>query len=177
MDAGLSVSRQKVNPSAMGIAGVPVPDPFSLYNASVSVSYALDLFGKNRRALEGLKAQVDRREFELEAVRQTLAANVVLASIRQAELEERISVAQDIVSARDKQLAIARSATRPGAYRRENWRAKGCSWSKRGPCRPHWKINRRKFAGNWRPISDVNRPKLHRTSWTWTVCNCRKSCQ
>lgn len=114
VDAGLSVSRQKVNPSAMGIAGVPVPDPFSLYNASVSVSYALDLFGKNRRALEGLKAQVDRREFELEAVRQTLAANVVLASIRQAELEERISVAQDIVSARDEQLAIAKERYKAG---------------------------------------------------------------
>ena len=107
VDAGLSATRQKVNPAAMGITDVPVPDPFSLYNASVSVSYALDLFGKNRRALEALKAQVDRREFEVEAVRQTLAANVVLASIRQAEAERQVALAKELVAVRSAQREIA----------------------------------------------------------------------
>ena len=107
VDAGLSAGRQKVNPAAMGITDVPVPDPFSLYNASVSVSYALDLFGKNRRALEALKAQVDRREFEVEAVRQTLAANVVLASIRQAEAERQVALAKELVAVRSAQREIA----------------------------------------------------------------------
>jgi NodT family efflux transporter outer membrane factor (OMF) lipoprotein len=114
VDAGFSASRQKVNPAAMGITGVPVPDPFSLYNASVSLSYALDLFGKNRRALEALQAQVDRRDFELEAVRQTLAANVVLASIRQAELTERLHVAQGVLAARSEQMAIAQERYKAG---------------------------------------------------------------
>ena len=107
VDAGLSAGRQKVNPAAMGIADMPVPDPFSLYNASVSVSYALDLFGKNRRALEALKAQVDRREFEVEAVRQTLVANVVLASIRQAEAERQVALAKELVAVRSEQREIA----------------------------------------------------------------------
>jgi NodT family efflux transporter outer membrane factor (OMF) lipoprotein len=114
VDAGLSASRQKVNPAAMGITGVPVPDPFNLFNATVSVSYALDIFGKNRRALEGLKAEVDRREFELEAARQTLAANVVLASIRKAEAERQIAVAQELVAARNEQMAIARKRFESG---------------------------------------------------------------
>ncbi len=108
VDAGLSAARKKVNPEAMGMAGVPTPDPFSLFNASVSISYAFDLFGRNRRALEGLKAQVDRREFELEAARQTLAANVVSASIRQAELERRIALAAEIVATRNGQMDIAK---------------------------------------------------------------------
>ena len=108
VDAGLSAARKKVNPEAMGMTGVPTPDPFSLFNASVSISYAFDLFGRNRRALEGLKAQVDRREFELEAARQTLAANVVSASIRQAELERRIALTTEIVATRNGQMDIAK---------------------------------------------------------------------
>ena len=114
VDADISASRQKVNPAAMGITDIPVPPPFNLFNASVSVSYALDLFGKNRRALEGLKAQVDRREFELEAARQTLAANVVLAAIRQAGYAEQIRVAQGVMDARREQLAIARERYEAG---------------------------------------------------------------
>ena len=107
-DGGLSAGRKKVNPEAMGMTGVPAPDPFSLFNASVSVSYAFDLFGKNRRALEGLKAEVDRREFEREGARETLAANVVAASIRLAEAEKQVAVARAIEAARSEQLEIAR---------------------------------------------------------------------
>ena len=113
-DADLSAARKKVNPEAMGMTGVPEPDPFSLFNASVSVSYAFDLFGKNRRTLEALKAQVDRREIELAGARQTLAANVVLAHIRLAETEKRLAVARAIVAARQEQLNIARKRWEAG---------------------------------------------------------------
>ena len=113
-EAGLSAARKKVNPEAMGMTGVPTPDPFSLYNASVSVSYAFDLFGKNRRALEGLQAKVDQREYELDAARQTLAANVVSASIRQAEAEKRMILAGEIVAARREQLDIAQARFEAG---------------------------------------------------------------
>ena len=113
-DAGLSAARKKVNPEAMGMTGVPTPDPFSLFNASVSISYAFDFFGRNRRALEGLKAQVDLRTFELEGLRQTLAANVVLASIRLAEQERLLAVARDVAAARSEQRSIAEARCRAG---------------------------------------------------------------
>ena len=108
VDAGFGAKRQKVNPEAMGMADVPAPDPFSLYQATLSVSYAFDLFGKDRRTLEALKAQVDRREIELEGARRTLAANVVLAAIRLAETEERIAAAEAVVAARAEQVEISR---------------------------------------------------------------------
>ena len=108
VDAGLGAKRQKVNPEAMGMNNVPAPDPFSLYQATFSVSYAFDLFGKDRRTLEALRAQVDRREIELEGARRTLAANVVLAAIRLAETEKRIEAAEGIVAARAEQSKIAR---------------------------------------------------------------------
>ena len=114
VDAGLSAKRQKVNPEAMGMENVPVPDPFSVYQASVSISYDLDFFGRNRRVLEGLKAKVDQREFELDAARETLAANVVLAFVRRAEVAERMAAARDVVEARSVQFAMAEERRKAG---------------------------------------------------------------
>ncbi|HBG07142.1 MAG: ABC transporter permease [Geobacteraceae bacterium GWC2_58_44] len=115
VDANLSAKRQKVDPAAFGV-NVPVkPAPFTLYNASVSVSYALDLFGGNRRALEGLAAKVDYQRFELEAARQTLAANVVGAAIREAALQAQIATLQELLAAQSRQLDIMGERFRLGA--------------------------------------------------------------
>ena len=40
---------------------------YTLYNASVSVSYALDIWGGTRRSVEALQAQADYQGFKLEA--------------------------------------------------------------------------------------------------------------
>ena len=106
VDAGISATRQKLNLAALGVQNVPEPGPFTLYNASISVSYALDLFGGNRRALEGLGAKVEYRTFELEAARRTLAANVVNAAIRQASLRAQIVTLQDLLETQGRQVAI-----------------------------------------------------------------------
>ncbi|QDL37684.1 efflux transporter outer membrane subunit [Rhodoferax sediminis] len=106
IDATLGGARQQVDIAAFGIPNVPNPGPFSLYNASVGVSYALDIFGGNRRALEALKAQVDYQSFELEAARLTLAGNVVLAAVRRASLAQQIALAQRLADAQAQQLAI-----------------------------------------------------------------------
>ena len=113
-DAGISVTRRKVNLDSLGVTNVPEPGPFTLYNASISVSYALDLFGGNRRALEGLGAKVDYRKFELEAARRTLAANVVNAALRQASLRARIGKAQDLLEAQGRQSAITEDRYKAG---------------------------------------------------------------
>jgi len=114
VDAGISATRQKVNLASLGVANVPDPGPFTLYNASISVSYALDLFGGNRRALEALGAKVDYRKFELEAARRTLAANVVNAAIRQASLRARIGIVRDLLEAQGRQIAITEDRYKAG---------------------------------------------------------------
>ena len=114
VNAGISAARQKLNPASLGVPNVPEPGPFTLYNASISVSYVLDLFGGNRRALEGLGAKVDYRKFELEAARRTLAANVVNASIRQASLRARIGIARDLLEAQGRQFAITEDRYKAG---------------------------------------------------------------
>ena len=114
VDAHLAVDRKQINPAALGIANVPNPGPFTLYNASVSVSYALDLMGGKRRSLEGFAATVDYQQFELEAARQTLAANVVNAVIRQAALRAQLSKLRDLVAAQSQQLVIIEARYKQG---------------------------------------------------------------
>jgi NodT family efflux transporter outer membrane factor (OMF) lipoprotein len=115
VDAGLSVTRQQMDVASYGISNVPNPGPFNLYNASVSVSYTMDVFGGNRRVLEGFKAKVDYQDFELEAARQTLTANVVTTAIMEASLREQIDVTKAILVAEQRQLDVIQKQFELGA--------------------------------------------------------------
>ncbi len=106
IDAKLSGTRQKVDPTAFGIPNVPNTAPFTLFNASVSVSYLLDVFGGNRRALEALLAQVDYQSYELDAARLALAGNVVSTAIRRASLQQQLALTQQLADAQAQQLRI-----------------------------------------------------------------------
>lgn len=114
VDANLSGARQKVDPSAYGVPVTELPPPFTLYNASIDVSYTLDIFGAERRALEGLRARVDHQQYELQAARMTLAANVVTAAIRQAGLRAQLDATQAQLDAQAGQLAIMRRRHQAG---------------------------------------------------------------
>ncbi|MGC7402350.1 efflux transporter outer membrane subunit [Pandoraea pneumonica] len=113
-DLKLSGTREQVDLQSFGITSVPNPGPFTLYNASIDISYTLDVFGGNRRALEGLAAQVDYQRYELEAARLTLAGNVVTAALRQATLRAQRSALEGMVSAQRAQLDITRARQRAG---------------------------------------------------------------
>ena len=107
IDANLSATREKVDVAAFGLpANVPNPGPFTLYDTSVSVSYALDMFGGNRRALEALRAQVDYQAYTLDAARLTLAGNVVATAILRASLAQQVALTRQIVDAQARQLRI-----------------------------------------------------------------------
>jgi NodT family efflux transporter outer membrane factor (OMF) lipoprotein len=88
---------------------------YSLYNASVGVSYGLDLFGGTRRQIEELQAQRDEIGFEREATYLTLTSNVVTASIQEASLRDQIEAAHEIISDQEKVLAILRARFDSGA--------------------------------------------------------------
>ncbi len=53
----------------------------SLYQANVNVSYTVDVFGGERRTLEGLRAQADNQTYQLEASVLTLTSNVAVSAI------------------------------------------------------------------------------------------------
>lgn len=107
IDAQLGATREKLNPAAFGFANIPPEPAFNLYNAQVNVSYTLDLLGANRRLLEQLRAQTEYQSYETQAAELTLAANVVAAAIRQADLDAQVDYTEQIIAAQSRQLAIS----------------------------------------------------------------------
>lgn len=112
-DARLGGQRQRTNNAASGLPGGE--RIFNLYNASVGVSYNLDLSGGNRRALEALAAQADYQHFQFEGARLTLVANVITAAITQAQLAALIQASESILAAQEEQLDITRQRLALGA--------------------------------------------------------------
>lgn len=107
IDAQLGATREKVNPAALGFSNVPTPPPFNIYNAQVNVAYTLDLLGANRRLVEGARAQTEYQAYETEATELTLAANVVAAAIRQADLAAQVEYTEQIIAAEGRQVTIS----------------------------------------------------------------------
>jgi NodT family efflux transporter outer membrane factor (OMF) lipoprotein len=77
---------------------------FTLYNASVSVSYGIDLFGIARRALESVEAQQEFERFQLESAYLTLTSNVVTTAVQEASLRAQIAATREIIDAEGQQL-------------------------------------------------------------------------
>ncbi len=85
------------------------PEPyFNLYNAQVSVSYTLDIWGATRRQVESLDAAAEDERFQLEAAYLTLTANVVTASVQEASLRGQIAATEEIVAAEQESLGLLR---------------------------------------------------------------------
>ncbi|MCU4160844.1 efflux transporter outer membrane subunit [Acidiphilium sp. AL] len=82
--------------------------PFSLLNASVSVSYAPDIFGGVRRQVENLRAQAQNQRFALEATYLALTANIVTAAVTDASLKAQIEATDQIIAAEERELRILR---------------------------------------------------------------------
>jgi NodT family efflux transporter outer membrane factor (OMF) lipoprotein len=92
--------------------------PLTLSLASVSVAYTLDLFGRNRRELEALSANVNYEQFELEATRLMLAGNVVTAAIEEASLREQVAATEAAIAIGARQLELVERLEQLGAVPR-----------------------------------------------------------
>lgn len=109
VDAGATAERQKSSAAAFGqpaTAGATGGKIFNLYNASVKVSYLLDVFGGGRRELEALRSQIAYEQFQLEAAYLTLTSSIVTTAVQEAALRAQIQVTQEIVTLEEKQLDL-----------------------------------------------------------------------
>lgn len=104
VDASLQATRQR---SPIAVAGAPTEE-FNLYNASVNVSYTLDLFGGSRYRLEALQAQVDYQRYQFEAAYLSLTANIVTTAVSEASLRAQIRATEEILSSEQKQLELVK---------------------------------------------------------------------
>jgi NodT family efflux transporter outer membrane factor (OMF) lipoprotein len=97
VSAGPSITREK-DPSAT-LAPVPANNSFAytLITPSVSVSYTPDVFGLNKRTVEGLAAEEQATRYQMVATDITLSANVAEAAITQASLDDQIATTNELI--------------------------------------------------------------------------------
>lgn len=87
---------------------------YTLHTAQLSIAYAPDVFGLNRRTVESLQAQADNQRFELAAARLSLVSNVVNAAIQEASLRAQIEATEAVIAAQTRALTILRDQSRLG---------------------------------------------------------------
>jgi NodT family efflux transporter outer membrane factor (OMF) lipoprotein len=90
------------------------PVTFNFHTAQLTVGYAPDVFGGNRREVESLQAQADDQRFMLEAAYVTLASNVVAAALQEASTREQIKATEDIIHTSEEALNILNNQFRFG---------------------------------------------------------------
>jgi NodT family efflux transporter outer membrane factor (OMF) lipoprotein len=115
--ADLSNQRERLNQTQALQAGLPngQGSVLGLLNASVNVSYTFDVFGANRRLLEGQKAQIEYQSYQLEAAHLSLTANVVTTAIKEASLRAQIQATQELLKAQTTQLELLQKQFNVGA--------------------------------------------------------------
>jgi NodT family efflux transporter outer membrane factor (OMF) lipoprotein len=104
------VSQQKYNPAP----GTLPSSVFNLFTLSASVSYAVDVWGGQRRAVEGLSAQVDAQRFTLVASYVMLSANVVNTVIAQAAYRDQVEITRAALAIQRDQLRITEAQVEAG---------------------------------------------------------------
>lgn len=113
VSANGSATREQFNPAEFGETGPPFI--FNLFQATVNVAYAPDVFGGVRRQVEAEAALADYQRFELEATYLTLTSNVVTAAVMEASLRGQIAATRDILKVENDQLAVVRQQFNMGA--------------------------------------------------------------
>jgi len=109
-DAG--ASRQKSNTLSAN-SGLP-PTIFNLFTLSASVSYALDVFGGQKRLVEGLGAKVDFASAKEQATYLTLSTNIVNTVIAKAAYAAEIESTNQLIELQKEQVKLSEIQEKSG---------------------------------------------------------------
>jgi NodT family efflux transporter outer membrane factor (OMF) lipoprotein len=106
LSATFEPSRNKTATRSVSFAASQPVAYYTLITAQLSVSYAPDIWGLNRRQVENLVAQTEAQRFQLEAAYLTLTSNLVTASINEASLRAQVKATQQIILAETDLLGV-----------------------------------------------------------------------
>ncbi len=112
--AGSSAPGYQGNGAYISPSRPNAPIIYTFHTAQLTVGYAPDLFGLNRRTVESLKAQAEIQRFALEAAYITLASNVVAAALQEASTRAQIAATKEIIRVNEKALEILKHQQRVG---------------------------------------------------------------
>lgn len=113
IDAGLDARRQRSAPVQQGSAAPG--SIFNLVTLSGTISYTLDLFGAQRRSVEGLQAARDYQAELNKAAYLALSANVVNTNIARATYAAQMQATGALLALQQEQLQLLSSQVRSGA--------------------------------------------------------------
>lgn len=113
VDAGLDATRQKLSQARFGGSSAN-SSIFNLYTLTGTVSYTLDIFGGERRAVEGLKAQVDFQRCIVLGTYLTLSGNIVNTVIALAAYREEIKATEQTIALEKEQIMITELQVQAG---------------------------------------------------------------
>ncbi|NWA35593.1 efflux transporter outer membrane subunit [Pseudomonas sp. C6002] len=107
---------QKAREKVSGVtSGLPESPILTVSSASLSVSYAPDVFGGTRRQIESTSAQAEYERFQLEATYLTLTSNVVNTAVSLASIRDQIAATETIIRLQSDQLDVLQAQRRLGA--------------------------------------------------------------
>jgi len=111
-DANVGAARQQVTPTRYGVK--LAPSVFNLFSLSATVSYALDLWGGQRRTVESLRAQAEAAHYRALGAYEVLAGNVATTVIAIAAYRDEIATTRQLVAIEAQQAALAETQARAG---------------------------------------------------------------
>jgi NodT family efflux transporter outer membrane factor (OMF) lipoprotein len=118
VDATVGANRERANLQAFGFTSfgdVTLSNPtFNLYSVGGSVGYDLDLFGGNRRRIEGAAARVEAQARRADAAYLTLTANVALQALTIATLNAQIEAVNQMIAADQANIDLVHKANALG---------------------------------------------------------------
>lgn len=107
---------QKAREKVSGVtSGIPESPILTVSSASLSVSYAPDVFGGTRRQIESTSAQAEYERFQLEATYLTLTSNVVNTAVSLASIRDQVAATEEIIRIQSGQLDLLQAQRRLGA--------------------------------------------------------------
>jgi NodT family efflux transporter outer membrane factor (OMF) lipoprotein len=112
---GVLGASQNQTPDSLSPATNSGATIYGLFTVGLQITYALDLWGGNRRQIESLDALAEAQCFQLEGAYLSLASNVVAAAILEASLRAQIDATERIIAAQQNTLGILQGQSNLGA--------------------------------------------------------------
>jgi NodT family efflux transporter outer membrane factor (OMF) lipoprotein len=111
---GGTAGYQKYGRSLFGPLNFTVP-PFAYYTVGPTVSFPLDLFGGQKRAVEERQALLQYQGFELDAAYQSLTAHIAAEALALASARAQLETLNGIIADDERNVALVESAITGGS--------------------------------------------------------------
>jgi NodT family efflux transporter outer membrane factor (OMF) lipoprotein len=123
-DLSAGVEQERLNFATLGFNAAALPGfsnnpQISIYSVGATVSYALDVFGEQRRGVESARAEAEARSHQLDAAYLTLTGQIATQAALIAALNAEIGQVDAILDNDKHDIALVRSAQRAGGVAEE----------------------------------------------------------